>query len=31
MTKGARIAVLALLLAVLGAGAYFTLKSGVHG
>jgi len=30
MTKGARIAVLALLLAVLGAGAYFTLKSGVR-
>jgi len=30
MTKGARIAVLVALLAVLGAGAYFTLKSGVR-
>ena len=30
MTKGARIAVLVLLLAVLGAGAYFTLKSGIR-
>ena len=27
MTKGARIGVLALLLAALGSGAYFTLKS----
>jgi len=30
MTKGARIAVLVALLALLGGGAYFTLKSGVR-